>query len=209
MNIYSVKGKKKPKTDKSLNSEKLKTDIKERKRHSNDPLTREEIETLLNGTDNITDHTLFFIGFYTGMRVSEIVSMEDISLNENEGRIHIWDEKKNLYRDIYVPSELFSVARRYINSLKDRKDPRIFPISTKTAERKIEYWTSKVLGKTKSWHAVRHTYISLSRELELPMEIVIANTGDTPATILKYYSKPSPQFIRKVIEERKLFEVKS
>ena len=209
MNIYSVKGKKKPKTDKSLNSEKLKTDIKERKRHSNDPLTREEIETLLNGTDNITDHTLFFIGFYTGMRVSEIVSMEDISLNENEGRIHIWDEKKNLYRDIYVPSELFSVARRYINTLKDRKDPRIFPISTKTAERKIEYWTSKVLGKTKSWHAVRHTYISLSRELELPMEIVIANTGDTPATILKYYSKPSPQFIRKVIEERKLFEVKS
>jgi integrase len=209
MNIYSVKGKKKPKTDKSLNSKKLKTEIKERKRHSNDPLTREEIETLLNGTDNITDHTLFFIGFYTGMRVSEIVSMEDISLNENEGRIHIWDEKKNLYRDIYVPSELFSVARRYINTLKDRKDPRIFPISTKTAERKIEYWTSKVLGKTKSWHAVRHTYISLSRELELPMEIVIANTGDTPATILKYYSKPSPQFIRKVIEERKLFEVKS
>ena len=209
MNIYSVKGKKKPKTDKSLNLKKLKTEIKERKRHSNDPLTREEIETLLNGTDNITDHTLFFIGFYTGMRVSEIVSMEDISLNENEGRIHIWDEKKNLYRDIYVPSELFSVARRYINTLKDRKDPRIFPISTKTAERKIEYWTSKVLGKTKSWHAVRHTYISLSRELELPMEIVIANTGDTPATILKYYSKPSPQFIRKVIEERKLFEVKS
>ena len=209
MNIYSVKGKKKPKTDKSLNLKNLKTEIKERKRHSNDPLTREEIETLLNGTDNITDHTLFFIGFYTGMRVSEIVSMEDISLNENEGRIHIWDEKKNLYRDIYVPSELFSVARRYINTLKDRKDPRIFPISTKTAERKIEYWTSKVLGKTKSWHAVRHTYISLSRELELPMEIVIANTGDTPATILKYYSKPSPQFIRKVIEERKLFEVKS
>lgn len=208
MNIYSVKGKKKSKINKSPNSEKLKTDIKERKRHSNDPLTREEIEKLLNGTDNITDHTLFFIGFYTGMRVSEIVSMEDISLNENEGRIHIWDEKKNLYRDIYVPQDLFSVARRYINSLKDRKDPRIFPFTEKTAERKIEYWTQKILGKTKSWHAVRHTYISLSRELELPMEIVIANTGDTPATILKYYSKPSPQFIRKVIEERKLFEVK-
>ena len=53
----------------------------------------------------------------------------------------------------------------------------------------------------------RHTYISLSRELELPMEIVISNTGDTPATILKYYSKPSPEFVRRIIEERKLFEV--
>ncbi len=208
MNIYSVKGKKKPKNDKSLNSDNLKTDIKERKRHNNDPLTREEIEQLLNGTDNITDHTLLFIGFYTGMRVSEIVSMEEISLNEAEGRIHIWDEKKNKYRDIYVPQDVFSITRRYINSLKDRKDPRIFPFTEKTAERKIQYWTQKILGKTKSWHAVRHTYISLSRELELPMEIVISNTGDTPATILRYYSKPSPQFIRRVIEERKLFEVK-
>ena len=208
MNIYSVKGKRKSKNDKSLNSGKLKTDIKERKRHNNDPLTREEIEKLLNGIDNITDHTLLFIGFYTGMRVSEIVSMEEISLNEQEGRIHIWDEKKNKYRDIYVPKDVFSVTRRYINSLKERKDPRIFPFTEKTAERKIQYWTKKILGKTKSWHAVRHTYISLSRELELPMEIVISNTGDTPATILKYYSKPSPQFIRRVIEERKLFEVK-
>ena len=116
MNIYSVKGKRKSKNDKSLNSEKLKTDIKERKRHNNDPLTREEIEKLLNGIDNITDHTLLFIGFYTGMRVSEIVSMEEISLNEQEGRIHIWDEKKNKYRDIYVPKDVFSVTRRYINS---------------------------------------------------------------------------------------------
>jgi len=208
MNIYSVKRKRKSKNDKSLNSEKLKTDIKERKRHNNDPLTREEIEKLLNGTDNITDHTLLFIGFYTGMRVSEIVSMEDISLNEAEGRIHIWDEKKNKYRDIYVPQDVFSVTRRYINSLKDRKDPRIFPFTEKTAERKIQYWTQKILGKTKSWHAVRHTYISLSRELELPMEIVISNTGDTPATILKYYSKPSPQFIRRTVNEKKIFEVK-
>ena len=177
-------------------------------RHSNDPLKKDEVEALLNGVDNIQDHTFLVVGFYSGMRISEIISIEEISLNEAEGRIHIWDEKKNLYRDVYVPSIVFSVLRRYINSIKNRKDPRLFPFSKKTAERKIESWTTKILGKTKSWHAVRHTYISLSRELELPMEIVIANTGDTPATILKYYSKPSPEFVRRIIEEKKLFEVK-
>ena len=62
--------------------------------------------------------------------------------------------------------------------------------------------------KRKSWHAIRHTYISLSRELGVPMEIVIQNTGDTAATILKYYSKPSPEFIRKTIQEKQMFEVK-
>ena len=205
MNIYSVRQKMKTKKNKSPKTETIKT---ERKRHSNDPLTKEEIEKLLNAVDNMCDHTLFFVGFYTGMRVSEIASMDDLSLNEGEGRIHIWAEKKNLFRDVYVPGVVFSVTRRYISSITSRKDPRIFPFSPKTIERKIEAWTSKVLGKTKSWHAVRHTYISLSRELGLPMEIVIANTGDSPATILKYYSKPSPQFIRKEIEEKKLFEVK-
>ena len=208
MNIYTVNKKIHKKKGKSLKMEKDKTDIKERKRHSNDPLTREEIEKLLNQVGNLQDYTLFFIGFYTGMRVSEVVSIEDLSLNPGESTIHIWDEKKNLYRDVYVPQVVFSVARRYIGSMSERKDPRIFPFTAKTAERKIEYWTAKVLGKTKSWHSVRHTYISLSRELELPMEIVIANTGDSPATILKYYSRPSPAFIRQVIEDHKLFEVK-
>ena len=207
MNIYTVnkmKGRKKGKSPKTHVNKTGKT----RARFSNDPLTREEVEFLLSKVDNIMDHTLMVLGFYTGMRISEIISIEDISLNEPEGRIHIWDEKKNLYRDVYVPTPVFSVLKRYLNSLKDRKDPRIFPFSKKTAERKIEAWTKSALGKTKSWHSVRHTYISLSRELELPMEVVIANTGDTPATILKYYSKPSPEFVRRIIEERKLFEVK-
>jgi integrase len=207
MNIYTVRRMKNKKKDKSLKTHENKTG-KTRKRYSNDPLKKDEVESLLNGIDNIQDHAFFVLGFYSGMRISEIISIEDISLNEGEGRIHIWDEKKNTYRDVYVPGIVFSVLKRYINSMKNRKDPRLFPFSKKTAERKIESWTTKILGKTKSWHSVRHTYISLSRELELPMEVVIANTGDTPATILKYYSKPSPEFVRRIIEERKLFEVK-
>ena len=207
MNIYTVNRMKRKRKNKSPKTHENKTG-QTRKRFSNDPLKRDEIESLLNGIDNVQDHAFLTLGFYSGMRISEITSIEDIALNESEGKIHIWDEKKNLYRDVYIPSSVFSVLRRYTNSISPRKDPRLFMFSKKSGERKIEYWTEKILGKTKSWHSVRHTYISLSRELELPMEIVIANTGDSPATILKYYSKPSPQFIRKEIEEKKLFEVK-
>ena len=207
MNIYTINRMKRKRKNKSPKTHENKTG-QTRKRFSNDPLKRDEIESLLNGIDNVQDHAFLTLGFYSGMRISEITSIEDIALNESEGKIHIWDEKKNLYRDVYIPSAVFSVLRRYTNSISPRKDPRIFMFSKKSGERKIEYWTEKILGKTKSWHSVRHTYISLSRELELPMEIVIANTGDSPATILKYYSKPSPQFIRKEIEEKKLFEVK-
>ena len=205
--IYIENRRKKSKKGKSPKIRENKTGLT-RERFSNDPLTSQEVETLLNSIDNIQDHAFLLLGFYSGMRISEIISIEEISLNEGEGRIHIWDEKKDRYRDVYVPGIVFSILKRYINSMTTRKDPRLFNFSKKTAERKIQGWTKKVLGKTKSWHAVRHTYISLSVERELPMEIVISNTGDTPATILQYYSRPSREWMIQKIEDKKLFEVK-
>ena len=208
MNIYTVRRRRKGKKDKSLNLGRNKTEKIERNRTANDPLTKEECETLLKGIDNVQDYTLIFLGLCSGMRVSEISSIEDISIREEEGKIHIWDEKKNIFRDVFVPEEVFSTMKRYLNSIKERKDPRIFPVSTKTIERRIQFWTRQILGKQKSWHTIRHTYISLSRELYIPMEIVIQNTGDTPSTILKYYSRPSSEFIRRTVNETKIYEVR-
>jgi integrase len=205
VNIYTVRQKGKVENKKSPKMNENKTP---RNRTSNDPLTSEEAGTLLTSIDNIPDYTLILTGLYTGMRISEISSLEEISINDQEGRIHIWDEKKDKYRDVYIPEEVISVLKRYINGMTRGKDPRIFPYSHKTIERKIQAWTEKALGKKKSWHAIRHTYISLSRELGIPMEIVMQNTGDAAATILKYYSKPGPEFIRRTVNEKKIFEVK-
>ncbi len=205
MNIYRVRKKQKPKKKESPKTNENKTP---RNRTPNDPLTSQEASTLLRAIDNIPDYTLILLGLYTGMRISEIASLEEISINEPEGRIHIWDEKKDRYRDVYVPAEVISVLKRHINAMTRGKDPRLFPYSHKTIERKIQSWTEKALSKRKSWHAIRHTYISLSRELGIPMEIVIQNTGDAAATILKYYSKPSPEFIRRTVSEKKIYEVK-
>lgn len=208
MNLYTVNKINKQKRNKSPNKKENKTEARERKRTSNDPLTSQEADQLLKSIDNIPDYSLILTGLYTGMRISEISKLEEISINQEEQRIHIWDEKKDKYRDVYVPQEVISVLKRHINSMSRGKDPRLFPYSLKTIERKIQGWTQKTLGKKKSWHAIRHTYISLSRELGIPMEIVIQNTGDTAATILKYYSKPSPEFIRKTVQDKKMFEVK-
>ena len=205
MNIYSVRQKRKSKKNESPKMNENKTP---RNRTSNDPLTSEEANLLLKSIDNIPDHALILTGLYTGMRISEISSLEEISIVEKEKRIHIWDEKKDQYSDIYVPADVLSVLKRHINAMTRGKDPRLFPYSHKTIERKIQMWTEKALGKRKSWHAIRHTYISLSRELGIPMEIVIQNTGDTAATILKYYSRPSPEFIRQTVEEKRIYEVK-
>ena len=204
MNIYSVRQKRKSRKNKSPKMNENKTP---RNRTPNDPLTSEEANLLLKSIDNTPDYALVLTGLYTGMRISEISSLEEISIVEKEKRIHIWDEKKDQYRDIYIPGDALSALKRHISGMTRGKDPRLFPYSHKTIERKIQAWTERALGKRKSWHAIRHTYISLSREFGISMETVMQNTGDAAATILKYYSKPSPEFIRKEIEEKKLFEV--
>jgi len=189
----------------SPNSESNKT-AKPRNRNSNDPLTKQEVEQLLGRIDNLKDYTLLLFGFYSGVRVGELC-FDYNSIIWEEGYVSIWDEKKDRYRKIYVPESLLNSLRRYWNEREDKKSPRFFEMSSKTAERIIQRWTSQVLNKPKSWHCVRHTYITSSFESSIPISIVIENTGDKPATILQYYTKLSPAFIKGQVNEKPLFNV--
>jgi integrase len=107
------------KTNKSPNPRPNKT-VKERKRNSNDPLTKHEVEQLLSKVDNLKDYTLLLFGFSSGVRVGEL-SFDYNSINWQEGIVSVWDEKKDRYRKEF------------------------FDISKKTAERIIQKWTSQIL----------------------------------------------------------------
>ncbi len=91
------------------------------------------------------------------------------------------------------------------NERVDKRSPKFFDMSSKTVERTIQKWTGRILSKLKSWHCVRHTYITLSFESNIPISIVIENAGDKPATILQYYTKLSPSFIKEQINTKLLF----
>lgn len=189
----------------SPNPKANRTEVKNRKRNSNDPLTKREVEQVLSKVDNLRDYTLLLFGFYSGVRVSEL-AFDYNSVAWNEGFVNIWDEKKDRYRKVYVPESVLDALRRYWNGRRDRKDPRFFGMSAKTVERVIQGWTAEVLNRMKSWHCVRHTYITQSFESNIPISIVIENTGDKPATILQYYTKLSPAFIKEQINEKPLFK---
>ena len=91
MNIYTPIRRKKPESAKSPKMKQNKTDIKERKRTPNDPLTSQEANSLLRAITDFSDYTLILLGLYTGMRISEIAALEEISINEQEQKIRIWD----------------------------------------------------------------------------------------------------------------------
>ena len=48
--------------------------------------------------------------------------------------------------------------------------------------------------------SLRTTYVSRSLELEQSPAVVMANTGDSPATILKYYTKLPQVVMRRFVE---------
>jgi integrase len=190
--------------EESPNLESNKTGKQTRNRNSNDPLTKQEVELLLSKVDNLKDYTLLLFGFYSGARVGEL-TFDYNSIIWNGGYVRIWDEKKDRYRKIYIPEQVLNCLKRYWNEREDKKSPKFFDMSSKTLERTIQRWTGQVLSKPKSWHCVRHTYITLSFESNIPISVVIENTGDKPATILEYYTKLSPSFIKEQINEKPLF----
>ncbi len=95
----------------------------------------------------------------------------------------------------WVPTiETMGTINRYLNS-QTKKPKLLFPISKMTVERVVQKYSRLALGFVISWHSLRTTYVSRSVELEQSPALVMINTGNSPATILKYYTK-LPEVVR-------------
>ncbi len=175
--------------------------VRTRKRHPNRALTEAQIRVLLSSIDNIRDDALIRLGLSVGLRVSEVVTIRTSEIDFDRGLIKIWDEKKDKWRLIMPTTEAMSAIKKYLNALP--KQPQyLFPMAAKTVERMIQGYSRKVLGFVISWHSLRTTYVSRSVELEQSPAVVMANTGDSPATILKYYAKLPEIVMRRFVDSK-------
>jgi integrase len=172
-----------------------------RERHPNRALTEAQIRQLLHAIDNIRDDALIRLGLSVGLRVSEVVTITTSAIDFDRQLIKIWDEKKDRWRLIMPTLDSLRAIRQYLNTLP-REPQHLFPVSTKTVERVIQKWSKKALGFTISWHALRTTYVTRSVELEQSPAVVMANTGDSAATTLKYYAKLPEVVMRRFVENK-------
>jgi integrase len=175
--------------------------VRQRKRHPNRALTEAEIRLLLSSVESIRDDALIRLGLSVGLRVSEVVTIRTSEIDFEHGLIKIWDEKKDRWRHVMPTLETMGVLRRYLNAL-DRRTQYLFPFTGKTVERIIQRYSKRALGFVVSWHSLRTTYVSRSVELEQSPAVVMINTGDSPATILKYYTKLPEVVMRRFVESK-------
>jgi len=177
--------------------------VRKRKRHANRALTEAEIRLLLSSVESIRDDALIRLGLSVGLRVSEVVTVRTSEIDFDHGLIKIWDEKKDKWRHVMPTLEAMGVLKRYLNSL-DRRTPTpcLFPLTSKTVERIIQRYSKRALGFVISWHSLRTTYVSRSVELEQSPAVVMINTSDSPATILKYYTRLPEVVMRRFVESK-------
>lgn len=152
-----------------------------------DPFTQEEAVRLIDSTENLEERTLLVLGFTTGLKITEVASIEPINFDFTRGIVRIWDRRKHHYRTVHLTDDTIGEIRLLIDTRPDSAGPRLFPHAAKTIESRFQKLTLTVFGKSRTWESVRRTYISTCAKVDLPISIVVENTGETASSIVKYY----------------------
>lgn len=146
------------------------------------------------------------LGLSVGLRVSEVVTIRTTEIDFDQGLIKILDEKKDRWRLVMPTLETMSAIKKYLKTLA-RQLRYLFPMTTKTVERIIQRYSKTGLGFVISWHSLRATHVTRSVELERSPGVVMANTGDSPATILRYYTKLPQAVMRRFVESKPVIAI--
>lgn len=176
-----------------------------------DYLTKDEMRKLIGCVKGQRDKLLFGIGLAIGPRVSEIADIQVKNISAD--RIKIWDEKKNVYRDVIIDQKTRKMLDRYIKTgwaprhrkgLSDDRHERLFYMSPKTINRLVKYWFKKanIPAEKAHWHTLRHTYIYQSMEAGVPISHLIAQTGDSVEVLINDYGTPTIDSRLEIMESR-------
>lgn len=156
-------------------------------------LSREEIRKLLNVIDDLEDRALVLFALETGLRRSEIVTIQTSNIDFERQVVQVYDEKKDQWRTVIFPRYIAAQLNMYLKA-RSHKSPLLFPFSSRTANRKLKRWCNRAQIRLDSsnltsvtFHWLRHTFIRRSKMAGRDIKIVQQNTGDTIETILKYY----------------------
>ncbi|HEY3420842.1 MAG TPA: site-specific integrase [Methanomassiliicoccales archaeon] len=166
-----------------------------------DVFSSEQLREIIKAADSLRDRCAIGLGVEAACRVTEMQYWRPTNFDFRFRTAMKWDVKKKEARKIGITPQLAEQVSLYINTAKIKGDSPLFPgrdpakpLSVKSFDQllkdlcvkcKIEGWPS--------WHDLRHTYVSLAAIRNVTIDEVRYVTGDSLATIMRYYRKPIPQ----------------
>jgi len=164
-----------------------------------------EFSLFINQIDDLMLKTLFTLLYFSGMRLGEA-----LALNWNDYKSNIISITKscskrgevttpktsNSYREIDIPNKVIELLDKlYIEASKTydfNNDMFIFggiaPISRATITRAKDYYISKAKLRRITIHELRHSHVTLLREMGYSVKQIATRVGDTEITVLSTYS---------------------
>lgn len=169
------------------------------------------VRKLYDTIDDVRDKTYIMYHIETGLRVSDVVGSEIVHIDWQQYRTYTYDFKKDKWRYVYFPEFVKAQLKMWLKQrqIEGIKDKRLFPFSTKTANRILKKWCKRIefpYADVVGSHWLRHTFIRLSRKVGRDIKAVQQNTGDTLKTILEWYSDLSSEDMHREIAGKPLLE---
>lgn len=145
-------------------------------------LTVEEVEALIEATDDTRQKIAVGLGVRSGLRRSEIVAAtpEDIVNTPAGMRVRVWDGKGDKYRETPLSRSLYSTIEAYADVRPEGEDVPLVGVETRTIERWVKSAASVCEDSTEDvgWgyltpHDLRRTWGTLLVESEVEPGMVM------------------------------------
>ena len=169
--------------------------------------TLHEFKQFMANIDDLTDRTIFYILYYTGMRKGELFALQKkdidltngiIDINKSYQRINAKDiitspKTPKSVRKIEIPTFLIHIIQDYIGSIYGVNDETYLFMHhyvklrgrLKVAQKKANLHEIRI-------HDFRHSHASLLIELGYSPLLIADRLGDNVETTLKVYSHLYP-----------------
>ena len=172
--------------DKLLSHERVRADQKEMRCLSSD-----EVSALMSSSSGLSEswQTLFATLIFTGLRISEALSLEWSDVDLQRDLIHVRKGKTPAARRSVM---LMASMRRVLTGHKLAADPgtdRVFPVSHSGARDALNAACKRADVPRCNLHTLRHTYASILIDQGEPVTFVSEQMGHaSPDLTLKVYS---------------------
>jgi integrase/recombinase XerD len=174
-------------------------------------LTSQEIKDVFKLLDRARDRALFAIGLYTGLRISEILALEQDQLFTSDGGIRYkltvrrLKKKNSVYSDIPLHPKLREVLKVYKEVLEP--GPWLFPSARNCLRTLSRVQAHNVLCAAFSrlkydgarTHSMRRTFLTSLSRAGVPLRTIQEMSGHSSLAQLQEYLDVDPEDKHKAI----------
>ena len=149
----------------------------------------------------LRDRAILETLFSTGLRVSELISLNRDEIDLNRGEFTVRGKGSKL-RVVFLSDGAKTAIKEYLDKRTDI-EPQLFPITVRSVQRIVRKYAIKagIIGKKVSPHSLRHSYATDLLRNGADIRSVQAMLGHASVTTTQIYTHVTDKQLREVHEK--------